>query len=178
MKFTPSSSLQRFFIALGLACAVVVGVSFGDAYLLQRIQKEAARLTVAKVSIRGLEAKRNSLINERDWLREHAGDVAVLENAFVDAKNPLPFIETIEKTAKAHGVSLKLSLPEKRGDILIIRIESESSAAGLLSFLHAIEQLPYQAIVKEFSFESLGAAGSGGESKASRLVATVEVLAQ
>lgn len=175
-KFSAISPFQRFLVALGAAVVVFAGVVSLDAYLFRIIQREAFLLIEAKAGIRGLEVRRDSLARERDWMRDHKDDISILERAFVDAANPLEFIETIEGAARSRGASLKLALPQKRGSVLAVGFTAEAGGDRLLSFLGAVENLSYQAVVRDFTFETLGTLDSKIGSTPARLVATIEVL--
>lgn len=179
MNFFSSHMKQRFFASLLIAIVLVSGISAADVYLFMRIRRASEILTTAKVAIRGLEAKRSSLILTRDRLRDFSSDVAILESAFVDASNPLSLIETLERAARSRGVLLKLSLPQKRQKTFSLRLDAEGRFSGLLLFVRALEELPFQAIIEDFSFEVLSREIVSQDSTSpAHFVGVIEVLAK
>ena len=94
-------------------------------------------------------------MKERERIKEFEPSLSRIEKAFADASNPLLFIESLEKLAKGNGIAIKLGIPEKRNQTLLMRLEVEGGLGGVLVFIGEAEFLPQQVIFRDVTFEIL-----------------------
>lgn len=175
IKITISPALTRFLIAFFIWASSIGVITFLDLYFITLLDRSAASFGEAKRMIATLEEKRAVLIRERTQLVRAEDKLAKIDKAFVDLSDPLPFVEKLEKFARAKGISLKLGLPQKREKSLAMGIEAEGQFADLISFIKSVETLSERAVFEDFLFERFP--GKGKELRA-RAIARIEVLAQ
>ncbi|MDO8500139.1 MAG: hypothetical protein Q7S66_05835 [bacterium] len=182
LNFTPS--FRRFLGVLGIWLAVVAIAVGLDWYLFTLLQKTAVRLVEAKQKTATLGLKQSSLLKERDRLKEFDADIAKIESAFIDASNPLGFIETLEGLAKENSIVLKLDVPQKKDKTLSMRIEAVGGLQGVLAFVKKMEGLPHQVLFQDATFEKIKEAATGPTGKKvapankARLSGLIEFLAK
>ena len=175
IKITISPALTRLLITFFIWASSIGLITFIDLYFIALIDQGAASFGESKRIIATMEEKRAVLIRERTELVRAEDKLAEIDKIFVDLSDPLPFVEKLEKLARAKGVSLKLGLPQKREKSLAMRIEAEGQFSALISFIKSVETLSEQAVFEDFSFDRFP--GRGKELRA-RTIARIEVLAR
>lgn len=153
IKLTPH---LRSLLVSGAIALIVVLVAIGlDWYLFTLIQGRAAMLVGSKEATVALELKQAALLKERDRAKELGPSITQVESAFVNAGDPLRFIESLENLAKLDAVTIKLGLPQKKDFTLTMRLEAEGRPQDILVFMHSVESLPEQVIFENVTYEKL-----------------------
>ena len=150
-----TQNLKRLVATITLWLVVIIGVAGLDWYILALLQVKAARLVELKEATVKLELRRALLLKEREHLKELEPSLAKIEKAFVEASNPLLFIESLEKLAKGNGVTIKLDIPQKKDHTLSMRLSSEGRPQNVLAFMGEVEFLPAQVIFRDIALEIL-----------------------
>ena len=94
-KLTPN--LKRLIAAITLWLVVIIVAAGLDWYILALLQGKAARLVALKEATVKLELRRALLLKEREQIKELEPSLSRVESVFVDASNPILFIQSLEK---------------------------------------------------------------------------------
>lgn len=189
MTINLNPHLQRLIVVSVTSLVIGLAVAGLDWYLAALIQKQASELTLAKSAAYRLELKQKALVKERERVKELEPRIAEVERAFVNATEPLLFIESLENLARRDGVMIKLGLPQKKNYTLTMRLEAEGFSRDVLAFAAAVESMPEQVVFADVTFEqlteklsALPAVAKGQTPRAGgrvvRLAAAIEFLAK
>ncbi|MFY9461912.1 MAG: hypothetical protein WAP51_01785 [Candidatus Sungiibacteriota bacterium] len=155
MKIKLTPNLKRLIAAITLWLVVIIVAGGLDWYIFTLLRGKAARLVELKEATVKLELRRALLLKEQEHIKELEPSLSRVENIFVDASNPILFIQSLEKLARGNGVAIKLGIPEKRDRVLSMRLEAGGGLGGVLAFITEVEFLPEQVIFRNTSFEIL-----------------------
>ena len=81
----------------------------------------------------------------------------LLSNFFINYREPVEFIETLEDLAKKTGVilAIDLALGVPGANELPLRLNIEGSEKNVLRYLRLLELLPNQILVEDIGFQSI-----------------------
>lgn len=185
MKTRFSPSLRHLFFAAAIWVSVVAGAAWFDWRGLLLVQKKTLSLSRAREAIAVLEGKRISVLEEQARVREHADDLRQVREIFVSADAPLQFFEAVERLAEKEGLSLKISVPKKKAEIMTMGIEAMGDERGILMFLKNLEKLPSQVMIQEMTLERFAGdsrdvkkTSSSEKVRSARVFAVIEFLAK
>ena len=152
MVLSPSQKL----ITTSIIWVGIVGLL---AYLFITLNSRIFHFPMIKVQTEAqlsrLEAKTAEARRLAGLFRDRQEDFNQLSQFFVDRQQPVDFIEKLENLGREIGVSPTLLADEGRSkkDSLFFQISAEGSESSLRHFLRALELLPYDLTIQEFSFE-------------------------
>ncbi len=173
-----SFSLGKRFIAT-IILAVVCNILLGVLYWWLYIYVSGARMSLSKVkSDIASSGEDRKAVRAADLIfAERKDDLARIEKFFIDSKQPVDFIESLENLARATRNQITLSVDSgiREQRMLAFRLSLDGSKENLLRYLALLELLPYEIHVDEISlqraegFEAGAAVGQSGTSPAHRL---------
>lgn len=91
------------------------------------------------------------------FLDERGEDYTRIREFYVDAKQPVAFLENLEALARATGNALAIDLDGGGNDArhLGFRLTLEGSEKSLLAYVRLLERVPYHVEITEVFYQSL-----------------------
>lgn len=116
--------------------------------LFQEIKKESEELLLVTREQSLFAQRKEDIKRIRGILQEHKGDFEKMESLFINAEEPLSFINFLEEQALSSGVSFKISSlglekKETPWPSFYLKIETTGPFTNFLRFLERIESAPY-----------------------------------
>ena len=186
MRFRFSLQYKCMITAAGAVFLVgLCAALFG--WLNMRVGGLQLRLTNIQERTEALSEERESAKRICNLFAERHEDVARINNFFVDEKSPITFIEALEELGRTtrNLVTIDLDQAFSKDGLLGFRLNVEGSEESLLRYLSAVELMPYEITVEEWSFRrGAGSAESSAGSLSSqnaalhRLTVTLRVRAR
>jgi len=122
-------------VGVGAACVAAVGMALRQRTKLAEVRREGARLEEERAAVSAATRMLEAIARERE----------LLAASFVDAAEPLPFIEAIEGLGRRAGVKVELALASGgsggRADAYTVR--ASGSYPAVMAFLKHLESLPF-----------------------------------
>lgn len=129
--------------------------------LLNKIKENSGNFTVQKKTLLGLEAKIKNLKNVQTLYRSYQPNLEKINELFINADEPLGFIEFLEQEADNASLSIEIypSNPKKvNGDIwqsMEFQITLSGSFPNFLKFINKLEASPYLFETQNLSIQRL-----------------------
>lgn len=161
LRLTPQHKLA----AIAAAALVMISFAawgFGRAVAGVR-QGEAARRIVQEKITDAAEQRRQARISGA-LLQQRNKDLARIARFFVNRKNPIAFIEAVERAGAETYSDTHLDIDEGRSSewTLRFRFTVQGAKDDLLRFVRVLELLPYSIDMQEMVFQDIVPDGSGG----------------
>lgn len=144
---------------LSLAGAIVaLGLYVYLFYTVQKIGQHTAALTA---ETRTLEAEESEVGKLKKDLAANQARQPILVSYFIDASDPVPFLETIEGYGRATNVTVKFDTVDiKRApNQLAVTLTSDGNFADLYRFMALVESAPYEFAITNADIRSVIPAG-------------------
>lgn len=157
---TPKKSIYWLLLALDLLLAA--GLLWGS---WSYANKKAALGATLRQSAE-LEAGRLNQAAAEAALTKTAADRAKLDAYFINPENLSVFIEALEKTASAAGVSANLAAARVDGKsepVARFSLEIGGTYGQIFRYLHLVENLPFIASVRQLQLDANPPAAKGRE---------------
>jgi len=155
-------------IELLLSFLFFIACVFAFGFLYQRVESNNAQAEETQLALETLVAKVDVAKTLNQTLESISRDQAKLEESFVSSLDIVPFLDSIESTARGIGIisevtSVAINEEEK---VLLVEVRANGSFARLYQFLTLLEQAPY-----EIKFDSVDLAieDNAGVSTSARL---------
>lgn len=148
MKKLPTKSILIFLLTLSVFLVGVIG--YGIYYIANK-NRETSGLEATIEA----DSKNSVLIQSIKSIENKSGnDLESLDNLALSKEDLVSFIENLENTAKSMGLNVKIasvSVEAPKDDSspskIHLKIDTSGKWAGTLQFIHALENLPYRAII-------------------------------
>jgi len=139
------NSTRRFWLAVFTAAATLLGALVAVGTSTAYVRHSWNVLSEARRELEALELHRHGVTRASRELRQLEPEIAAIRGSFANPADPLPFIEAIEELGRQRGVSVELTV--SGGVSEEYRLSASGSFASVLSFLHAVELLPFHVAV-------------------------------
>lgn len=153
----PPTLVLVFFLCLFLA-----GVYY---WIFSVVEKSKEEIVSLKTDLAIAEAKQARVKLLEAFIKEIAEDKNSIEDAFVDDRTIIKFIEEMERIAEISKVSLEIesaSLPVSGQDLgPRFKLTVEGGFGHLFRYLKLLEDSPFQVLFKEVAFIKPDSAGRG-----------------
>lgn len=149
------SPLQKLIAALFASLAIVGGLLFAFILVSRNVQSYRDTLGMTATSISSSEQNFNRLAKIQDLIKNRRSDIKRLENITINRKQPLQFIETIEKISHLTNTRVALAADEIKGNTesLLFRAAIEGNDKNVRTVLALIQSLPYQIKIDNLAFQ-------------------------
>ena len=155
LNFSKKNLLPSIVFAVSLLLIII-----GIYYLVNDIITNSKELANQKKEMLTQRKNEENISKIRKEYEENFPDLLKIENLFVSADNPLPFIDFLEKNASSEGVSYKVSSTVlntgKEGKYFVFNVSTISSYPQFFKFLVKIEKGPYLTQVYNLNLKRIG----------------------
>ena len=157
-------SISRKIILIGFLVAIVLFIVLVIYPLFTAIQEESVDFASQRAELAKLEMKTESLRNFQKSFQTYQPDFDKIEELFIDASEPVDFIDFLEKEADKFDLSLEI-LPlafqpdDEPWPSMNFKLSFEGNFSAFLNFIERLESAPY--LIKIVKMD----ASSGDEGK-------------
>lgn len=126
-------------------------------WLVLQVWSVSFDIQVAKSKAAALELERKEVRSMNMLFEERREAIERFSKFFVNYREPVEFIETLEDLARKTGniLSIDLALGSPGLKELPLRLNIEGSEKNVLRYLKLLELLPYQILVEDIGFQNI-----------------------
>ena len=162
-----------------MVCVLACGTSLGlFMWLAQSVAAAAARREAIVARIADLAGQWATVRSTSFLSQERAADLERIKKFYLNPREPVAFVETLETVAKSTGNRITLTADEgtNSGGGIIFRATLDGTQGSVVRFVRALERAPYLIHVQEISFQNVAAEKSGGSGVSLRAGARMIVI--
>ena len=164
-RFTAGKKIIFACVISGAAVAVAGWAFF---WLAGSIAGGGAVRDAIIVRTRAVAAQRESARVGSQVLESRAADIARIKSFFINRRDPVAFVDDLERTVRATGSTVALAVDESAGTgaDLVFHATVQGTQENILRSVRAMDFLPYFARIEEVGFarapaNNFGAPGAG-----------------
>ena len=124
--------------------------------LFKEIEKNSRDLVLAKSDVANLDVQIKETSDFKKKYQTYKPNFDKIDQLFVDPKNPVNFIEFLEKTALNYKTTSQISLvpiSSSSNQFILLQITSKGSFSNVLSFIKQIEVGPYLVEIEDLTIQ-------------------------
>lgn len=148
---------QNFVLTCAILSLALAGFIFGIWLETKYIITQANKISKNREELSNIQKQREELRLSSYFLKENHSAIQELLAFFVDPKQPIAFIKTLEKLALL--TNTKISIPtaskNKQENILNFSIALEGEKNNVLQYLKLLELLPYDISINDISINRI-----------------------
>ncbi len=166
-----AESRKRLLVTSGAVATLVLAMAALSISALRSLERYGRELERTRRALAAAEEQRAALEGERSRRGELETAREELRSFFVDASDPLPFIEAVEALSRSVGVSSELTLlspAQAAAGTITYRLRARGTYSRIMQFLAAFEELPFAIKLANLSLATAEAAVLPGGSTAGR----------
>lgn len=158
MNLMKITTQQKIYIISGIfACTALALGAFLLWPLYTDIQNGSGQLTAIKSQRASLDVENNEIANFKKNYNQYQPNLAKLNEAFVDPKNPVNFIAFLESSADSSNIKSTISLIQNPNqdsqNVLTFQLSTSGNFLDTLQFAQQLENGPYLIEIEDVSIQ-------------------------
>ena len=158
----------------GAAAAAAGWIFF---WLFESVSGDRAVRDAIIARTRAVLGEREAARTGAQILENRAADISRIRNFFVNRRDPVSFVDVLERTVRATGSTIALAVDEEAGAGLVFHVTVRGGRENVLRAVRALEAIPYFAQMEEMGFGRATAGSAGPAGSAVQAIFTIRVSA-
>lgn len=147
---------KKYIILLIFIITIFLLVAFLVFPVMEDIKNGSEEILSNKARAIFMDKEINEIDSFKKNYKDYEPNFRNINNLFIDQKNPINFIDFLEKEASESGVKINIDifLPEK-SENAVFKIYSQGNFLNTLKFLEKVERSPYLVKIKSITMRKL-----------------------
>ncbi|MCK5416065.1 type 4a pilus biogenesis protein PilO [Candidatus Parcubacteria bacterium] len=150
---------------------------------IKKIKKISTEIINEKINIVNKVSREKNIKKLTVELKEIEPKIADFKKIFINEKNQIEFIESLEKLANKHNIEQTITIkppdniPLNKLTTVSITIDSKGELSNMNNYLKALESLDYQININDINFDTKTISSVDGNSTNINTIASMKILA-